>query len=162
MGCIVKSHNLKVKSHFYENVDEGIISANINITKKIHPKMVEGSSFNSKVKILPSSSLKPYKLLIKKTQNFSFVPKEDYSKKLQSKTWTTVFDFLTFKELYEVGKVNSLFNSITKNGNILKKFFNKNKIYSTDKNKNFNKIMNEAILVNISVHRKNDNNFSGN
>ena len=163
MGCIVKSNDLKVKSLCFQNTNKNIITSNINMPQKKHPRISEEITVNSKTKNISSSSLKPYKLIIKKAQDFSFVPKsnEDYSKKLRSKVWISVFDFLTFKELHEVGKVNYLFNNIAKNENILKKFFkHKIKTYPSDKTNQISKIMKRAILVNITIHSKKDINFS--
>ncbi len=45
--------------------------------------------------------------------------------KITKKNWLRIIDFLQYKELKEVGKINRLFNYLSKDDKILIKFFKK-------------------------------------
>lgn len=59
--------------------------------------------------------------------------------KISENNWSKVIDYLNFKELKEVGKINKYFNYLAKQDRVLVKFFSKkqNKNFKTEsKNKN--------------------------
>ena len=72
-------------------------------------------------------------ICIKKTiKNESISTISEYSekpkrkeKRISRKSWITILDYLYFKELKEIGKVNKKLNSLTKSSEILLKFFKK-------------------------------------
>lgn len=50
---------------------------------------------------------------------------------LARSSWMNILDYMKFTELKEIGKVNRFFNSMTKSSDILLKFFQKKKDYSS-------------------------------
>ena len=72
-------------------------------------------------------------ICIKKTiKNESISTISEYSekpkrkqKRTYRKSWISLLDYLYFKELKEIGKVNRKLNSLTKSSEILLKFFKK-------------------------------------
>ncbi len=72
-----------------------------------------------------------------------------YNNKLTPNLWKKVVDFLPYKDLKEVGKINWKFNKISKSDNVLVKFFKK---------KNSHDIIYEYKSIDsFSQLRKNDN-----
>lgn len=84
-------------------------------------------------------------ICIKKTiKNESISTISEYSekpkrkeKRISRKSWITILDYLYFKELKEIGKVNRKLNSLTKSSEILLKFFKKK----------FNNILNDSTKI---------------
>ena len=72
-------------------------------------------------------------ICIKKTiKSESISPKSEYSekpkrkqKRISRKSWMNILDYLSFKDLKEIGKVNRKLNSLSKSSEILLKFFKK-------------------------------------
>ena len=72
-------------------------------------------------------------------QKRKFSLKNQYLNSITNILWLKVIDYLSYKELKEVGKINRKFNKLVKNNNVLLKFFKKiNSIYSRNINKNEN------------------------
>ena len=72
-------------------------------------------------------------------QRHKFSLKNQYLNSITNILWLKVIDYLSYKELKEVGKINRKFNKLVKNNNVLLKFFKKiNSIYSRNINKNDN------------------------
>ena len=72
-------------------------------------------------------------------QKSKFSLKNQYLNSITNILWLKVIDYLSYKELKEVGKINRKFNKLVKNNNVLLKFFKKiNSIYSRNINKNDN------------------------
>ena len=72
-------------------------------------------------------------------QRHKFSLKNQYLNSITNILWLKVIDYLSYKELKEVGKINRKFNKLVKNNNVLLKFFKKiNSIYSRNINKNEN------------------------
>ena len=70
-------------------------------------------------------------------QRHKFSLKNQYLNSITNILWLKVIDYLSYKELKEVGKINRKFNKLVKNNNVLLKFFKKiNSIYSRNINKN--------------------------
>ena len=152
MGCVHKTNTIKIKS-YDKKKEVKTISSSISQSNKIYESYKLNTTTFKSLSYTDTKYTNTHK--IKKTQNFSVLSmtKIDYSKKLSSKTWTFVLDFLSFKELFEVGKVNYLFNSISKNENILKKFFKHRKNGHGSDN---NSIIKKAVLVNILIYPHNN------
>ena len=72
-----------------------------------------------------------------------------YNNKLTPNLWKKVVDFLPYKDLKEVGKINWKFNKISKSDNILVKFFKKKNSYDI--------IYEYKSIDSFSQLRKNDN-----
>ena len=146
MGCIYKTNTIKIKP--FSDKKETKIITNITQSNKIYKS---DKLKTTTCKTLNYSDIKctihPYQS-IKKSQNISILAlnKIDYSKKLSPKSWASVLNFLSFKELFEAGKVNNLFNTISKNESILKKFFQKRKNKYASEN---NGVIKKVVLVNI-------------
>ena len=76
-------------------------------------------------------------ICMKKTRkNESLSPKSEYSEKeivlpkkkavrISRQSWINILDYLYFKDLKEIGKVNRQLNSLSKSSEILLKFFKK-------------------------------------
>ena len=72
-------------------------------------------------------------------QKSKFSLKNQYLNSITNILWLKVIDYLSYKELKEIGKINRKFNKLVKNNNVLLKFFKKiNSIYSRNINKNDN------------------------
>ena len=99
-------------------------------------------------------------IYMKKTRkNESLSPKSEYSEKeivlpkkkavrISRQSWINILDYLYFRELKEIGKVNRQLNSLAKSSDVLLKFFKK---------KNYNNNLNYVSYCNDSttILRKN-------
>lgn len=99
-------------------------------------------------------------ICMKKTRkNESLSPKSEYSEKeivlpkkkavrISRQSWINILDYLYFRELKEIGKVNRQLNSLAKSSDVLLKFFKK---------KNYNNNLNYVSYCNDSttILRKN-------
>ena len=89
-------------------------------------------------------------ICIKKTiKSESISPKSEYSekpkrkqKRISRKSWMNILDYLYFRELKEIGKVNRQLNSLAKSSDVLLKFFKK---------KNYNNNLNYVSYCNDST-----------
>ena len=62
-----------------------------------------------------------------------FIKKKNYKNIISHKSWTNVFDFLSYNEIKEVGKTNKLFNHLVRQNQILVKFFKNKNTFNTVK-----------------------------
>ena len=93
-------------------------------------------------------------ICMKKTRkNESLSPKSEYSEKeivlpkkkavrISRQSWINILDYLYFRELKEIGKVNRQLNSLAKSSDVLLKFFKK---------KNYNNNLNYVSYCNYST-----------